>query len=35
VTLKTDSGNTSQARRFYEHFGMRTTRSYDEFAKRR
>jgi ribosomal protein S18 acetylase RimI-like enzyme len=33
VTLKTDSGNTSQAWRFYEHLGMRKTRTYDEFEK--
>ena len=35
VALKTDSRNTSQAWRFYEHLGMRKTRTYDEFEKRR
>jgi mycothiol synthase len=35
VSLKTDSRNTSQAWRFYEHLGMRKTRTYDEFEKRR
>jgi mycothiol synthase len=35
VTLKTDSSNTSQAWRLYERLGMRKTRTYDEFEKRR
>jgi mycothiol synthase len=35
VTLKTDSRNTSQAVRFYEHMGMRKTRTYDDWQKRR
>jgi mycothiol synthase len=35
VTLKTDSRNTSQASRFYEHMGMRKIRAYDDWQKRR
>jgi mycothiol synthase len=35
VALKTDSRNTSQASRFYEHMGMRKTRTYDDWVKRR
>jgi mycothiol synthase len=35
VTLKTDSRNTSQAARFYEHMGMRKIRAYDDWQKRR
>jgi ribosomal protein S18 acetylase RimI-like enzyme len=33
VTLKTDSWNTSQAWRFYEHMGMRKTQTYDDYEK--
>lgn len=35
VTLKTDSRNTSQAARFYEHMGMRNIRTYDDWQKLR
>jgi mycothiol synthase len=35
VSLKTDSGNTSQAWRLYERLGMRKERTYDVFEKRR
>lgn len=35
VALKTDSRNTSQAWRFYERMGMRKTRTYDDWRKRR
>lgn len=35
VTLKTDSRNTSQAARFYEHMGMRNVRAYDDWQKSR
>jgi mycothiol synthase len=35
VTLKTDSRNTSQAARFYEHMGMRKIRTYDDWQKLR
>jgi mycothiol synthase len=35
VALKTDSRNTSQAWRFYEHMGMRKMRAYDDWVKRR
>ena len=35
VTLKTDSGNTSQAWRLYERLGMRKEQTYDVFEKRR
>lgn len=33
VTLKTDSWNSSQAWRFYEHMGMRKTQTYDDYEK--
>lgn len=35
VTLKTDSRNTSEAWRLYEREGMRKTRTYDDWEKRR
>ena len=35
VTLKTDSRNTSQAVRFYEHMGTRKIRTYDDWQKAR
>jgi ribosomal protein S18 acetylase RimI-like enzyme len=33
LTLKTDSRNTSQAWRFYEHLGLRKARIYDDYEK--
>jgi ribosomal protein S18 acetylase RimI-like enzyme len=33
LTLKTDSSNTSQAWRFYEHMGLRKAQTYDDYLK--
>jgi GNAT superfamily N-acetyltransferase len=33
LTLKTDSWNTSQAWRFYEHMGLRKVQTYDDYEK--